>query len=90
MASSLVEIVRRDAPAVPAPFDAMFALVRQGFATRRKMLRRALDGAVTADDFARAGVDPQARAEQLSLDEWSRLTLAVAARNGGGESAVKP
>lgn len=90
VASSLVEIVRRDAPAVPAPFDAMFALVRQGFATRRKMLRRALDGTVLAEDFARAGVDPQARAEQLSLDEWSRLTLAVAARNGGGESTVRP
>jgi hypothetical protein len=44
---------------------------------------------VLAEDFARAGVDPQARAEQLSLDEWSRLTLAVAARNGGGESAVE-
>ena len=84
VASSLVEIVRRDEPAVPAPFEAMFSLVRQGFATRRKMLRRALDGAVTADDFAGAGVDPQARAEQLALDDWSRLTLAVAARKSGG------
>jgi 16S rRNA (adenine1518-N6/adenine1519-N6)-dimethyltransferase len=80
VASSLVEIVRRETPAVAAPFADMFALVRQGFATRRKMLRRALDGAVIAEDFTASGVDPQSRAEQLSLDDWSRLTLAVIAR----------
>ena len=80
VASSLVEIVRREAPAVAAPFADMFALVRQGFATRRKMLRRALDGAVIAGDVTASGVDPQARAEQLSMDDWSRLTLAVMAR----------
>ncbi len=80
VASSLVEIVRRETPAVAAPFVEMFALVRQGFATRRKMLRRALDGEVTGEDFTASGVDPQARAEQLTLDDWSRLTLAVIAR----------
>jgi 16S rRNA A1518/A1519 N6-dimethyltransferase RsmA/KsgA/DIM1 with predicted DNA glycosylase/AP lyase activity len=58
----------------------MFALVRQGFATRRKMLRRALDGVAVNEDFVAANVDPQARAEQLAIDDWSRLTLAVNAR----------
>jgi 16S rRNA (adenine1518-N6/adenine1519-N6)-dimethyltransferase len=80
VASSLVEITRRENPAVPAPFAPMFAIVRQGFATRRKMLRRALDGVVIAADFVVAGVNPEARAEELSLDEWSRLTLAVIKR----------
>jgi 16S rRNA (adenine1518-N6/adenine1519-N6)-dimethyltransferase len=80
VASSLVEITRRERPAVEAPFTQLFALVRQGFATRRKMLRRALDGTATNDDFTAAGVNPEARAEELSLDEWSRLTLAVLAR----------
>ncbi|MBM3816121.1 MAG: 16S rRNA (adenine(1518)-N(6)/adenine(1519)-N(6))-dimethyltransferase, partial [Actinobacteria bacterium] len=70
----------RENPAVPAPFAPMFAIVRQGFATRRKMLRRALDGVVIAADFVVAGVNPEARAEELSLDEWSRLTLAVVKR----------
>jgi len=82
VASSLVEIVRRDRPIVDAPFAPMFAIIRQGFATRRKMLRRALDGVVTAADFAEAGVNPEARAEELTLDEWSRLTLAVTKRGG--------
>ena len=82
VASSLVHIERRSQPAVAAPFDEMFAIVRQGFATRRKMLRRALDAVVNAEDFIAAGVDPQARAEQLTTDDWSRLTLAVLARRG--------
>lgn len=80
VASSLVQIERRATPAVSAPFADMFALVRQGFATRRKMLRRALDGVVIADDFVAANVDPQSRAEELTTDDWSRLTLAVIAR----------
>jgi 16S rRNA A1518/A1519 N6-dimethyltransferase RsmA/KsgA/DIM1 with predicted DNA glycosylase/AP lyase activity len=68
---------------VSAPFESLFHIVKQGFATRRKMLRRALDGTVTAQDFEVARVNPQARAEELSLDEWSRLTEAVLVRTGG-------
>jgi 16S rRNA (adenine1518-N6/adenine1519-N6)-dimethyltransferase len=48
-------------------------VVRAGFAQRRKMLRRSLDGGVRADAFAAAGVPPTARAEELGLDEWERL-----------------
>lgn len=83
VASSLVEITRRETPAVTAPFEPLFRIVRQGFATRRKMLRRALDGTAIARDFEVAQVNPEARAEQLTLDEWSRLTEAVLARTAG-------
>jgi 16S rRNA (adenine1518-N6/adenine1519-N6)-dimethyltransferase len=77
--STLVQLVRREAPpVVVSDVDRMFALVRAGFATRRKMLRRALSGIVDGDAFVRAGVDPTARAETLSLDDWARLTEAVA------------
>ncbi|HTD49252.1 MAG TPA: 16S rRNA (adenine(1518)-N(6)/adenine(1519)-N(6))-dimethyltransferase RsmA, partial [Acidimicrobiia bacterium] len=42
--SALVRLERRPAPVTPHPDPArMFDLVRAGFATRRKMLRRALD-----------------------------------------------
>jgi hypothetical protein len=44
------------------------------------MLRRALDGVAVNEDFVAANVDPQARAEQLAIDDWSRLTLAINAR----------
>ena len=56
--------------------DRMFDLVRAGFATRRKTLRNTLAGRIDADQFARAEVDPQARAETLSLADWARLAHA--------------
>jgi 16S rRNA (adenine1518-N6/adenine1519-N6)-dimethyltransferase len=82
--SSLVEVVRRPAPLVPegvAPVtpEALFSLVRAGFAQRRKMLRRALAGRVTPEQFARATVSPEARAEDLDVLDWGRLAAAVAA-----------
>ena len=77
--SALVEITRRDAPAVAevAP-QTLFELVRAGFAHRRQMLRRVLDGVVSADQFARAGIAPTARAEELDVHAWGRLTAVVA------------
>jgi 16S rRNA (adenine1518-N6/adenine1519-N6)-dimethyltransferase len=75
--SALVRLVRHDRPPVSvSDVDAMFDLVRAGFATRRKTLRNTLDGRVDADQFARAHVDPQARAETLSLADWARLVDA--------------
>lgn len=77
--SALVEIVRRPAgPAVDADPEQLFALVRAGFGQRRKMLRGALGGLVDAAAFTAAGVDPTARAEQLDLEAWGRLTRAAA------------
>jgi 16S rRNA (adenine1518-N6/adenine1519-N6)-dimethyltransferase len=83
--SALVAIERRDVPAGPpgvVPTE-LFALVRAGFGQRRKTLRRSLAGLADGDDFAVAGVDPGARAEQLDVDAWGRLALAVHARSGG-------
>lgn len=75
--SSLVEIVRRPAPAVDADAATLFALVRAGFGQRRKMLRRSLAEFVTGEQFIAAGVAPDARAEQLTLAEWGALARAV-------------
>jgi 16S rRNA (adenine1518-N6/adenine1519-N6)-dimethyltransferase len=75
--SALVELVRRPAPAVEVGDPKrMFALVRAGFATRRKTLRRALAGVATVADLERAGIDPGARAETLALADWARLAGA--------------
>ena len=75
--SSLVEIVRRDAPPGSADPATLFRLVKQGFAKRRKMLRGSLAGAVSHEQFVAAGIDPEARAENLSVDDWSRLAVEV-------------
>ena len=56
-----------------ASYDRLFAVVRGGFAHRRKMLRRSLEGLVIPDAFDGAGVAPTARAEELGLAEWERL-----------------
>ena len=71
--SVLVRIDRRATVAVDADYDHLFSLVRAGFATRRKMLRRALAGLVEASDFECAGIRPEARAEELDVDAWGRL-----------------
>jgi 16S rRNA (adenine1518-N6/adenine1519-N6)-dimethyltransferase len=52
-------------------------VVRTAFGQRRKMLRRSLDGLVSAQAFSTAGIDPTRRPEQLGLNDWYRLTRAV-------------
>jgi 16S rRNA (adenine1518-N6/adenine1519-N6)-dimethyltransferase len=75
--SALVQLVRHaEAPVQVPDVDALFDLVRAGFATRRKTLRNTLEGRIDAEQFARAHVDPQARAETLSLADWARLAHA--------------
>ena len=54
-------------------YDRLFSVVRAGFAHRRKMLRRSLDGTVVAEAYSAVGIRPTARAEELSLVEWERL-----------------
>lgn len=77
--SVLVSMRRRQVPAVDpavAPPDELFALVRAGFAQRRKMLRRSLAGVVADAAFAEAGVRPESRAEELDVHAWGRLAAA--------------
>jgi 16S rRNA (adenine1518-N6/adenine1519-N6)-dimethyltransferase len=72
--SALVRLDRHAAPLVDADRAALFALVDRGFGQRRKMLRRSLAGVVDPACFDKAAVAPSARPEELTLDEWARLT----------------
>lgn len=71
--SALVAIERLGEPAVSADEDRLFALVKAGFTHRRKMLRRALAGLASEEILVAAGVDPEARAEELDIQAWGRL-----------------
>jgi 16S rRNA (adenine1518-N6/adenine1519-N6)-dimethyltransferase len=73
--SALVRVDRRSAAAVDATIDRrrLFALVEKGFGQRRKMLRRALAGTVVPSAFACADIRPEARAEELTIEDWGRL-----------------
>jgi 16S rRNA (adenine1518-N6/adenine1519-N6)-dimethyltransferase len=81
--SALVRLERREAPPVDVPSeDALFGLVRAGFAQRRKMLRRSLSGLLGDRASAvldAAGVEPTARAEELDLDAWAAVARSAAA-----------
>jgi 16S rRNA (adenine1518-N6/adenine1519-N6)-dimethyltransferase len=77
--SVLVRFVRRDTPAVDpgvVSYERLDSVVRAGFAHRRKMLRRSLAGVVEPDAFVRAGVRPEARAEELDIAAWGRLAAS--------------
>jgi 16S rRNA (adenine1518-N6/adenine1519-N6)-dimethyltransferase len=74
--SVLVRMERRDEPAVPldlVSYERLAAVVKAGFGQRRKMLRSSLAGVVGPEAFARAGIRPEARAEELTVEEWGRL-----------------
>ena len=72
-----------------APVDvpsarAFFRVARAGFSQKRKQLRNALAGGlgikarVAAELLRAADIEPQRRAETLTLEEWARLTRIVA------------
>ena len=78
--SVLVRVDRRPAPAVETDEGQLFALVRAGFAQRRKMLRRSLAGLVDEESLTAAGVRPEGRAEELDVEAWGRLARCVSHR----------
>jgi 16S rRNA (adenine1518-N6/adenine1519-N6)-dimethyltransferase len=65
---------------------AYFRLVRAGFSQRRKTLLNALGSGLQASReetgalLQAAGLNPQLRPQNLSLDDWHRLYLAQAAK----------
>jgi 16S rRNA (adenine1518-N6/adenine1519-N6)-dimethyltransferase len=81
--SVLVRMRRRAVAPVSVPStEALFTIVRAGFAQRRKMLRRSLHpvlGERTPGVLVDAGVAPTARAEELGLEEWAAVTRCAAA-----------
>jgi 16S rRNA (adenine1518-N6/adenine1519-N6)-dimethyltransferase len=68
------------APLIPSEqLDTFFKLIKAGFSQKRKTLRNSLASgmslppASSAELLGQAGIDPQRRAETLSIDEWQRL-----------------
>ena len=72
--SSVVHL--RPRPELPPVGDpARFAnIVRSAFGQRRKILRNSLRMLVDEAVFARVGIDPQCRAEELTVDEFALLS----------------
>ena len=76
--SGLVSMTRREPPSTAADRSEVFAVVDAAFAHRRKMLRstlKQLAGSAEAAEsaLAHAGVDPQARGEQLDVTQFAQI-----------------
>ncbi|GAB4258716.1 MAG: 16S rRNA (adenine(1518)-N(6)/adenine(1519)-N(6)) -dimethyltransferase RsmA [Deferrisomatales bacterium] len=86
--SRVVRLDVRPRPPIPlSDEDALWTVVRAGFARRRKMLRNSLRA--LAGDLDRvleaAGVSGRERAEDLEVGQWIALANAWAARETKGE-----
>ena len=82
--SLLVGMRARETPGDDTLRGIVWDLVDHAFATRRKMVRGALSGYLGADRVSdvitQAGLNPQARGEQWSLDEFVALAQVVQAQ----------
>lgn len=82
--SQVVVLRRRPEPLVPAPDQkAFFRLVKAGFTERRKKLRSSLSGGLGVNKervdhlLAEASIPPDARAQELSIEQWKQLGASL-------------
>jgi len=76
--SSVVRLVpHATAPIQVRDADAFAHVVRAAFAQRRKTLRNNLKGLMTAETLESLGIDPQRRAETLTLVEFATVANAL-------------
>lgn len=85
--SAVMRIDTHPTPPVDVPSaKAFFRVVKAGFSMKRKQLKNSLSGGlqikskVAGAILQEANIDPQRRAETLTLDEWGQLTRAAAAQ----------
>jgi 16S rRNA (adenine1518-N6/adenine1519-N6)-dimethyltransferase len=83
--SQILILQRRPEPLFPdVDTIKFFRLVKAGFSERRKMLRSSLSGGLhipkpeVENLLTKAGIDPNLRAQALSLEEWHKLYLTLA------------
>jgi 16S rRNA (adenine1518-N6/adenine1519-N6)-dimethyltransferase len=82
--SQILILERRPEPRFPdVDTTRFFRLVKAGFSERRKMLRSSLSGGmhISKPDaeslLKKAGIDPNLRAQALSLKDWHKLYLTL-------------
>ncbi len=81
--SAVIRLDVRPEPAVAVPsVEGFFRVVKAGFSQKRKQLRNSLAGGLQLEHtqadtlLASAGIDPQRRAETLTLPEWAAVATA--------------
>jgi len=84
--SQIIKLVRRETPMFgDLDVPQYFRLVKAGFAQRRKKLRSSLSAGLHIEKseveqlLDQAGIDPNARPQELSLEQWHALYIAYIA-----------
>lgn len=78
--SSVIRLRPRRAPVAVGDPRRFADIVRTAFSGRRKTLRNSLRTLIDASALQEAGIDPGRRAEELTIDEFARLSRNSAAR----------
>jgi len=88
--SSVVRLVPRTAP-LPCERTALEAVTQAAFGQRRKMLRQSLRslGTDAAELIAAAGLDPTARAEEVSVEQFVLLARLLEVQRGRDRTIEK-
>jgi 16S rRNA (adenine1518-N6/adenine1519-N6)-dimethyltransferase len=78
--SQIIQIIRRSLPLFPdVDTQRFFQIVRAGFSEKRKKLRSSLSGGLQItkpevdEILKKAGISPDARAQELTLNNWYQL-----------------
>ena len=83
--SAIVRMVPFTTPAYPAKNEQLFAkIVAAGFGQRRKTLRNTLHDFMSPEDFSRVAIDPQLRAENLSVEAFVQIANYLATKTVTG------
>jgi 16S rRNA (adenine1518-N6/adenine1519-N6)-dimethyltransferase len=83
--SAVVRLTPHRTPPYPDCDESRLArIVKAAFAQRRKTLRNNLKGLIDAQGLESAGIDPSARAETLSMDDFVRLAAMLPTAAGQG------
>lgn len=83
--SQILILTYRDKPLFDVELREFFRIVKAGFSQRRKTLLNSLSAGLhlgrdqTSDILINAGIDPQTRAQNLSLEQWHEIYKIVAA-----------
>ena len=77
--SSIVQLVPRLTPEVACEISALEKVTAAAFGQRRKMLRSSLKSVFARPEACceELGIDPTQRAEELSVNDFARLALAL-------------
>ena len=78
VASAFVRLIPYDKPPIAIQKPEIFSqVVTQAFCQRRKTLRNTLGELASVDTMRNCGIDPSTRAEQLSVEDFVRLSNII-------------